>query len=346
MIASFAVPGDISTRTGGYEYARRLLEHAPATGLDLVHLALPGSFPAPSQADLDESFEQLRTARAPILIDGLALGALPAERLAALEKPLAALCHHPLGMETGLAPERRDALLASEKAALAACRAVITTSRATARTVAAEFGVPENRIAVAPPGTDPAPRAQGSGEDTVALVAVGSIVPRKGFADLVAALAPLKSLDWHLTIAGSPDRDPACAADLEARIEAAGLSRRIHLAGSLDHDALARVYARSDAFVLASHYEGYGMVFAEALARGLPVIGYHGEAVAEATSGGGAILVPTGDAAALSEALAALISDPEARAAQAEAAWAGARSLPRWRDSTETVATVLRSIAK
>ena len=76
-----------------------------------------------------------------LLIDGLAYGAMPEEAAAqAARLRLVALVHHPLGDEGGLAPAERQRLLASETAALAAARAVICTSPATARRLA-EFGV-------------------------------------------------------------------------------------------------------------------------------------------------------------------------------------------------------------
>ncbi|MCH8953183.1 MAG: hypothetical protein IID49_13830 [Proteobacteria bacterium] len=84
--ASFAVPGDLGAPTGGYGYARRLLAEAGGAGVELAHLALPGGFPDPSPAELGQAGRLLGTLPAgrPILIDGLALGVLPADLLRAL----------------------------------------------------------------------------------------------------------------------------------------------------------------------------------------------------------------------------------------------------------------------
>jgi glycosyltransferase involved in cell wall biosynthesis len=344
--AVFAVPGPLDSPTGGYAYARRLLAETAGAGLRLEHLALPDGFPRPTQEVLEETARRL--AAAPpgrsLLIDGLALGVLPPGMLRALPGPVVGLCHHPLALETGLAPDLADRICRSERAALAACAHVVTTSAVTAATLTAEYCVAPGRLTVAPPGTDPARRATGSGGPGVAILAVGSLTPRKGHDVLVEALAGLASLDWRLTIVGPADRDPAHAAALSGQIAHHGLSARIHLAGALPSQALAAVYSGADLFVLASRHEGFGMVYAEAMAHGLPVVGCDAGAVVEATRGG-ACLVPPDDPPALRAALARLIAEPGERARLAEACWRAAQHLPRWADTARIVADVLRGVA-
>ena len=208
-----------------------------------------------------------------LLIDGLAYGAFPEGIAAGLAGRVVALVHHPLGLETGLAPEQARLLLAREAAALRYARAIVTTSPAMKRLLVADFGVDAARIAVAPPGVDPAPRATGGPVGgPLQLLAVGSIVPRKGYDVLVQALAILRDRDWHLTIIGAHDRAPRTTHDLAVQIAAAGLEDRILLAGAVDDTTLAAAYGRADLFVMPSLFEGYGMVLTEALARGLPIV--------------------------------------------------------------------------
>src|SRR5207302_11112 len=83
--------------------------------------------------------------------------------------------------------------------------------------------VPADRIIVAVPGVDKAAPAAGSRDGPVELLAVGAIVPRKGYDVLIAALAGLTDLSWRLTIAGDRGRDPPVAAQLEADIARHGL---------------------------------------------------------------------------------------------------------------------------
>jgi glycosyltransferase involved in cell wall biosynthesis len=344
--AVFAIPGDLATPTGGYAYDRHVLAGLPEWGVAARPLALPGSFPNPTADDLAET-ARLLAATAPdtvLLVDGLAFGALPPDLVAGLApRPVVALVHHPLGLETGLPPERADALIANERAVLALARWVVVTSGATARLLVEDFDVPAPRITVAEPGTEPARRARGAGAP-VTLVAVGAVSPRKGFPLLVEALAGLADLDWRLTIAGALDRDPAEAARLRAAIAGSGLEERIALPGSVDPTALETLYAFADVMVSPSLFEGYGMALAEALARGLPLVASTGGAAIDTVPDTAALKVPPGDVEALREALRTMIAHGDLRRAHADAAWAAGQKLPRWRDTARAVAGVIREI--
>jgi glycosyltransferase involved in cell wall biosynthesis len=273
----------------------------------------------------------------PVLVDGLALGAMPAPLLARIAAPIVALCHHPLALETGIGAAAAARLAACERAALAMARLVVTTSGATATILTRDFGVAPARLTVARPGTDPAPRAIGSGEGGCRILSVGSLTPRKGHDRLVRALAGHRGLPWRLVIAG-PEHDARVGAELRALIAAHGLEDRVELSGTLSAAELAAAYARADLFALASSFEGFGMAFAEAVARGLPVVGLRSAAVEEATAGAARLVAP----AELSATLAALIADAQARRGLACRCWRAAQTLPRWPETAAIVAGVLR----
>ncbi|TDR89024.1 glycosyltransferase family 4 protein [Enterovirga rhinocerotis] len=343
--AVFAVPGDLAAPTGGYAYARRLLELLPAHGIRAAHLRLPGSFPFPSVADLAEtgSFLSRLPEGVPLLVDGLAYGALPAQTIrAAVSRPIVALVHHPLGLETGLARDCAAALVVSERAALALADRVIATSPFTARILAAGFGVPEERLRVIPPGTEPARRVESRPGPGTRLLAVGAVTPRKGYDRLVDALAGLAELEWRLTIVGTLDRDPGHVEALRKSIAAASLGSRIRLAGAVTEAGLHRLYEEADVVVSSSLFEGYGMVLTEALARGLPLVVAAGGAAAETAPDDATLKVPAGDVGALAEAIRVVVGDPDGRRVLAEAAWEAGRNLPRWDDTASAVAAVLR----
>ena len=344
--ALFAIPGDLSSLTGGYGYDRRMLAELPSCGVEAAHLPLPDGFPFPDAEAIAQSLSLLASASADILmVDGLALGALPPAGVASLGAKLVALVHHPLGLESGLDPSAAQALIANERAVLAHAHHVIVTSGTTRDTLIADFGVPAGRITVAEPGTDPAPRFDGSGGPDVSLLAIGSITPRKGHVILIDALAGLADLPWRLTIIGSPDRDRACAAALQSAIAAHGLQPRINLAGEAPEAVVGAAYAGADLFVLPSLYEGYGMVLSEAMARGLPIVATTGGAAAETVPDAAALKVPPGDVPALRAALRLAIADASVRASLADSSWAAGQGLPRWSDSARRIAQALQSVA-
>jgi glycosyltransferase involved in cell wall biosynthesis len=345
---AFAAPGRLDTPTGGYAYDRRTIAELRRLGLAVDVIDLGEGFPWPSSETRAAALAALERIPPglPIIIDGLAYGALP--ELAGDycgSRPVIALVHHPLALETGLSNEEAAQLRTSERTALAGARRVVVTSAATARILVADYDVRGDRIAVAPPGSDRVARARGNAAGPVALLSVGALVPRKGHDVLIAALANLADLDWRLTIVGPSDRDPATAARLEAQIVRLGLAERITLAGAVAPDRLAEYYAAADAFVLASRFEGYGMAFAEAASCGLPIIGTTGGAIPDTIRPGAGLLVSPDDIEALATALRRLISDRALRQHLAEAAFATADRLPMWESSTQIIAETIEAIA-
>lgn len=344
--AWFAIPGDISTPTGGYRYDRRVMEELRTLGWNMRHLVLPGDFPAPPEASLRETERLLGTTpeNATVLFDGLALGALPAEILDRVPRRYIALVHHPLALETGISKERADALARLEREALKRVLHVVVTSQPTADLLARDFGVTRERITVAEPGTESASRARG--DKTIRLLGVGSITPRKGYDTLVAALSEIADLDWECRIAGSLDRDLTATENLRRQIAQANLQDRIHLLGTLNDDELAEEYDRATLFVLPSHFEGYGMAFTEAMVRGLPIAACEGGAVTTTVPADAGVFVAPGDAKALAEKLRWLLTHPDEIKKRADASWKHAANLPRWKDTALNIAAVLKDAAK
>lgn len=344
---AFAIPGDITLPTGGYAYDRRILAEIRRAGGDAAHLALPDGFPFPTDDALRESAARLsaRPVGEPVLIDGLALGAMPAALLRGLRRPVVALVHHPLALEAGLDGPTQARFAASERAALAEVGAVIVTSPATAELLARDYDVPRERITVAVPGTDPAPRATGT-RAPLRLLAVGAVIPRKAYGVLVDALATLADVDWSCAIVGALDRDPAEARVVQGAIEAHGLAGRVRLTGALDEAALAAEFHAADLFLCSSLFEGYGMGLTEAIARGLPVVATEGGAIPQTLPPGTAILAPPGDAARFAAALRRVMATPVLRRELADTAWAAAQRLPRWPDSAALIINVIKEIAR
>src|ERR1700716_2570805 len=141
-------------------------------------------FPRPSTRTLDATRSRLSAVPKgiPIVIDGLAFGAIP-ELAADLHAD-----HPPLALESGISAAEAERFLQRERAALAYSDNVIVTSPATARLLAADYGVDSADLTAAVPGSEPRTPAAGSRDSTLALLAGGSIVRRKGYDVLVGAL--------------------------------------------------------------------------------------------------------------------------------------------------------------
>jgi glycosyltransferase involved in cell wall biosynthesis len=345
---AFAVPGSIDQPTGGYAYDRRVIAALRGLGCKIDIIDLGEGFPYPDAATRRGALECLREAPPgrPIVIDGLALGVLP-EAAKALQAThsVVALVHHPLALETGIAPATAAAFVASERAALAAVRHVIVTSPATRRVLIADYRVADRAVTVAVPGNDRVVAATRPRRDTVALLAVGSVVPRKGYDVLIDALANLGALDWRLVIAGDCTRDRGTAKAVAAQIAARGLGTRVRMLGAVEEDELAALHRDADVFVLASRHEGYGMAFAAAINHGLPVVGTLAGAIPETVPPGTGILVPPDDATALGRALRAMIADASVRETHAAAARAAAAALPDWDATARVFLRVLETVA-
>jgi glycosyltransferase involved in cell wall biosynthesis len=337
-----AVPGQIETRTGGYGYDRQIAAGLRASGWDVRVLTLDASFPEPTPQGVEHAARALAAIPdgTAVLIDGLALGAMPAE--AEREQTrlrLFALVHHPLARETGIAPAAAERLDKSERRALRTVRRVVVTSRATAETLL-DYGVPRDRVTVVEPGTDRLPLARGSGNVEVHLLCVASIVPRKGHDVLMRALSQVREGPWRLTCVGSLDRDAVTTEALRRAVHDLGLGARVSLAGELEGDRLAAAYDSADVFVLATRYEGYGMAVAEAIACGLPVVATATGAIDDVVGGAG-IVVPPGDEQALAGALQRVIGSRELREDLAMRARGARERLPGWDDASRRMAEVV-----
>ena len=357
------VPGPLDQQTGGYIYDARMAAGLRRRGWRVDVHSLDGTFPdadAAARACLDGVLAGIDDGSR-VLVDGLALGGLPGPVAAHRERlRLLALVHHPVSDETGLAAGVRARLAERERRALAGAAGIIVTSSFTARGLG-RFGVKPARVRVARPGTDPAPPAAGPAPDEPPqLLSVASVVPRKGHDVLVRALARLRDRRWRCVCAGSLERAPGYARRVRRQVEEHGLAERIRFAGECRRETLDRLYATSSLFVLASHYEGYGMVLTEALACGLPVVGTTGGAIPDTLPSDASLVAPPGDDRALAAAIGSLLDADEVdgageggsagggarrRAALAAAARRHAAALPDWDAAVRTFEECLLALA-
>ena len=360
---SFVVPGRLDQLTGGYRFDHRVVMDLRDQGHTVEVIELAGTFPSADAAALEACETALRSCadQRLVVVDGLALpgfaNALPEQ---ASRLRVVGFVHHPLSAETGLSPSEAQAMSQLEAQLWKTLRGVICPSEDSASRVRAA-GLDDDRVAVAPPGTDPVPeawrtrrpcartatahmretastsqfRSPPTTTDTtvqapVALLSVGTITPRKGHHLLIEALGSLRDLPWTLTCVGSLERDRTCSDEVRRLIAHYQLEDRVHLMGELSDERLRHAYSNADIFVLPSFHEGYGMVFAEALAWGLPIIATRGGAIPQTVPAQAGLLIKPGDVFELTPALTQLITQTELRTELATASRAAGQRLATW----------------
>ncbi len=345
----FIVPGSLATRTGGYVYDRHIIENLRAQGWRVEPIELGGSFPGPddkTRVRAEKIFASIPNG-ALVVVDGLAFGALP--EIAEQEHSrltLVALVHHPLADETGIADDLKQKLTRSEATALGFTKHAIATSKFTRRRLI-ELGISPEKISIVEPGVAPAPlvarRDSNGREPALQMLCPASYIARKGHGDLLSALSRLVDLPWHMICVGNSKLDARCYAKVCALREELGLAERVELLEEVGDRELERLYAASDLIVLASYYEGFGMVVTEAIARGLPIVTTTGGALAETLPEGAGLASPPGDIGALAKNLRRILQDKNLLAQLSQSAQAARRRLRTWDEASRDFAAALKA---
>ena len=345
---SLVVAGSLNQHTGGYVYDRRMAEGLRRIGWDVQVIELSDGFPHPCTAALDEAARALAgvPSDTAVVIDSLAFGAMPdvlsreASRLC-----LVALVHLPLSAAAVLDGGDDAQVAAMEGRALQSAKGVIVTGKA-ALPLLERYQLAGDRVIVVEPGTDRAPVARGSRTgEPLELLCVATLNSIKGHERLLASLADVKSLNWRLTCVGSLTRDPGTVSRVRAMVARLGFQDRVTLTGELTGTALEERFNCTDAFVLATRQETFGMAVAEALAHGIPVVATATGSVPELLADGAGLVVPVGDRQALTSALRRVLSSPQLRAQLAEGACRARTRLRTWDQAATEMARELEALA-
>lgn len=285
---------------------------------------------------------------ATVLVDGLvALRAPEALAAVATRVRVVVLAH----MVAAAFPDATAQTVTAERRALEAAGHVVVTSRWTAEELRRRGLAVPDRVTIAPPGVDlptaGAPASTGTpagtGDEPTGfdLLCVGVVAPHKGQDVLLAALDRLPRRDWTCRIVGStrPFGDFASSVVRDAQ----RFSGRVWITGVLDGPELAAAYRRSALLVAPSRVESSGMAIAEARGHGVPVLATTVGGIPDTVAGGGAILVPPDDPAALAAALDGWMTDPALRRRLRAEARAGRTGLPSWAATVAAVSDALEA---
>jgi glycosyltransferase involved in cell wall biosynthesis len=209
-------------------------------------------------------------------------------------------------------PHRHAWLRAPIRYLLKRADRLVGQSRNTLEHVEAFYGVrrPSELIPLGierPPAAMRSRREFGVPEDAFLMVTVGRVVARKATGLLVKALQAAARANTHLLIVGDgPDAQAVRRAAAQA-----GLADYVHLTGQVSEERKFQALASADIFVSASQHEGFGLVFLEAMAYGLPIICFdHGGQTDFLTSGETGFVVRLNDVEAFTQGIVRLHDSP------------------------------------
>lgn len=336
--------GDPRTLTGGYLYHLRMAELAEPRGAEVSFFSFPDRpFPVPWAAGRG----LVAGARSSdvVVVDSIAAWC-SAPWLGRAGVPVVGMLHQlPGGMDHG---RLRRALQAPfDRRAYRYMDRILVASEALRTDLSAE--VDPDRLVVVAPGRDVAVPNGAAGDlrngRRIALLSVGNWVTRKGTLDLLEAFRRVPPDLATLHLVGRTDIDSEYAARVRRALTTGGLTDRVVVHGPVPKERVAALYRAADAFVLPSLEEPYGTVYGEAMASGLPVIGWNaGNLPHLAADGLSGLIVEPGDIAGLSAALTRIGTDDDLRTKLAEGARSRSRSFPTWEETADLFFDELRQV--
>jgi len=343
---SLVTLGDPNRQTGGYRYHRMMAWAASTYGAEIRFRSIPD---IPWPLPMGPAARTLRAAAVrsdAIVLDSL-VAAFAAPWIVRSSVPVIAVLHQAPG---GVGHGRSRSIVqgALDRSAYRHASGFIAAGQGLVDTLQ-RSGVPDERIRFVPPGCD-VPFGGGPSLDLrrgrdVAVLCVANWTPNKGIVELLKAFASLPDSAATLWLVGATDVDRRYAERVRRRVAAPDLSRRVVIRGALPFEEVARMYRSADVFALCSLVDAYGTAWAEAIAAGLPVVGWRTANLPRLAEHGREALMPEpGDLRGLASALHAVTGDAGLRARLAAGARRRAGTLPTWRRSEELFFEAVREL--
>ncbi|MCP4581436.1 MAG: glycosyltransferase family 4 protein [candidate division Zixibacteria bacterium] len=184
-----------------------------------------------------------------------------------------------------------------------------------------------------------------SGDRNFELLFVGECEYRKGLAFLVEAAGILKNENIHINVVGNYSFDNRYFTDICRFIKQERLESKISFLGFMEKDQLMKLYSSSDLFVLPSLTEGFGLVLAEAIHFGLPIVATNVSAIPELiVDEVNGLLVQPGNASSLADGIMRIMKDKDLRGSMREANLKYSKALPSWNSFNKTLDAKLNPI--
>ncbi|MCA9994981.1 MAG: glycosyltransferase family 4 protein [Anaerolineales bacterium] len=344
MHIGLIIYGTLDTVSGGYLYDRKLVAHLRAAGESVEIVSLPwtnyGRHLAHNWSRALR--KRVENGRFDLLLqDELNHPSLFwLNRRLRGQVPLVSIVHHLRCSEAR--PVWQNWLYRQvERRYLASVDSFVFNSETTRKVTKALAGEKRPFVVATPagdrfnPATTPADVAAKAQQTApLQLLFVGNLIPRKGLHTLLDALATMPRSDWRLAVVGETAVSPAYTAHIQHQIARHNLANSITLHGPLPDAALADQFARSHLLVVPSSYEGFGIVYLEAMAFGLPAIGTTAGAANEIIhDGDNGLLIAPDDADTLAQRLTALHQNRDLLTRLSLSALSHSHRWPTWGES-------------
>lgn len=347
MNVGLVVYGSLDSRSGGYRYDRELVRRLRARGATVSLFTQPWRpYPLRLADNLDRGFvRRIRQANLDLLLEDELNH--PSLLTMAFEPnlPLRISIVHHLRISERHPRAARAFYEMVERQYLDGVDGFICNSTTTASVVREKSPRPRPLVVAKPGGREisrpPSPEVllEKADQKPLRILFVGQITRRKGLLTLLEAIGILPKGTWRLDVVGDSDAEPRYARRCRARAGVFGNAVRFH--GHLDREALDAAYRRAHVLCVPSQYEGYGIVYAEALQYGLPAIGTRDGAACEIIEvGRTGFLVPAESPAAVAAALAQ-VDDTERLGIMSLEALERGRALPTWYESMDVAVDFL-----
>ncbi len=284
MNVGLVIYGSLDTVSGGYLYDRKLVAHLRQCGDEVQVISLPWvRYGRCLLHNCSSSlYRQLLNGRFDVLLqDELnhpSLFALNWRLRGRVSYPIFSIVHHLRSSETHPAWQR-PLYRWVERHYLATVQGFIFNSQTTRQVVEGLVGGKRpfvvaypagDRFPVLPDETTIVARAHQPGP--LRLLFLGNVVERKGLHLLLAAVARLPRGCWQLAVVGDTAVSPAYTRLIQQQIQTADLTPYVQLHGLQPDETVAHHLVNSHLLVVPSSYEGFGIVYLEGMAFGLPAL--------------------------------------------------------------------------
>ena len=346
MKLGFLIYGSLDTLSGGYLYDRKLVDFLRDRGDSVEIISLPWRNYAAHLSD--NLYFRLPHDLELLIQDELNHPSLIWANAQPHPYPIISLVHHLRSSEQR--PGWQNWIYHQvERHYLNSVDGFIFNSQTTKRVVSRFVKSRKPEIIACPPTDrfgypmtekDVIARAQETG--SLRLLFLGNIIHRKGLHILLDAISR-KNLDISLNIIGGTTAEEKYAEAMQLKVKRSNMEAKIKFHVPMNQDDLANKLKSTHVLVVPSSYEGFGIVYLEGMAFGLPAIGTTAGAASEIiTNGETGFLIEPGDSNALVERLSLLSQDRDLLAQMSVNALERYHQQPTWDETAEKVRRFLK----